>query len=291
MREPFKIAIIVNGFFGSPKFSDIYSRLKEAADRRGFLAQIFENTAFVTDCSVLSLASDFDLCIFWDKDIRLAGRLEKAGLKVMNCARAIEVCDDKQLTYDVLKDKGIPMPKTMALPFTYENTGYTRPDFLFDIEEELGIPFVIKENKGSFGAQVYLADSHEKACEIIKGIGGRPALAQEFISEIIANAAVYGADGVTFTAAAKKQLDEIEALGLDKMPVCMAKTQYSLSDDASKLGRPRGFSVTVRELRVSAGAGFIVALTGDILTMPGLPKKPAAEAMDIDESGRITGLF
>ena len=102
---------------------------------------------------------------------------------------------------------------------------------------------------------------------------------------------VYGADGVTFTAAAKKQLDEIEALGLDKMPVCMAKTQYSLSDDASKLGRPRGFSVTVRELRVSAGAGFIVALTGDILTMPGLPKKPAAEAMDIDESGRITGLF
>ena len=75
------------------------------------------------------------------------------------------------------------------------------------------------------------------------------------------------------------------------MPVCMAKTQYSLSDDASKLGRPRGFSVTVRELRVSAGAGFIVALTGDILTMPGLPKKPAAEAMDIDESGRITGLF
>jgi len=102
---------------------------------------------------------------------------------------------------------------------------------------------------------------------------------------------VYGADGVTFTAAAKKQLDEIEALGLDKMPVCMAKTQYSLSDDASKLGRPRGFSVTVRELRVSAGAGFIVALTGDILTMPGLPKKPAAEAMDIDETGRITGLF
>ncbi len=102
---------------------------------------------------------------------------------------------------------------------------------------------------------------------------------------------VYGADGVIFTAAAKKQLEEIEALGLDKMPVCMAKTQYSLTDDASKLGRPKGFSVTVRELRVSAGAGFIVALTGDILTMPGLPKKPAAEAMDIDESGRITGLF
>ena len=102
---------------------------------------------------------------------------------------------------------------------------------------------------------------------------------------------VYGADDVRFTDAAKKQLAEIESLGLDKMPVCVAKTQYSLTDDVSRIGRPKGFSVTVRELRVSAGAGFIVALTGDILTMPGLPKKPAAEAMDIDERGRITGLF
>ena len=90
---------------------------------------------------------------------------------------------------------------------------------------------------------------------------------------------------------AKKQLAEIEALGLDKMPICMAKTQYSLSDDATKLGRPEGFRITVKELRISAGAGFIVALTGNILTMPGLPKKPAAENMDIDVNGKITGLF
>lgn len=103
--------------------------------------------------------------------------------------------------------------------------------------------------------------------------------------------AIYGADGVDFTAPAKKQLAEIEALGLDKMPICMAKTQYSLSDDATKLGRPEGFRITVKELRISAGAGFIVALTGNILTMPGLPKKPAAENMDIDVNGRITGLF
>ena len=102
---------------------------------------------------------------------------------------------------------------------------------------------------------------------------------------------IYGADGVDFTGPAKKQLAEIEALGLDKMPVCMAKTQYSLSDDPTKLGRPEGFRITVKELRISAGAGFIVALTGDILTMPGLPKKPAAENMDIDVHGRITGLF
>ena len=102
---------------------------------------------------------------------------------------------------------------------------------------------------------------------------------------------IYGADGVDFTAAAKKQLREIEELGFDRMPVCMAKTQYSLSDDATKLGRPSGFRITVRELRVSAGAGFIVALTGNILTMPGLPKHPAAENMDIDKDGRIVGLF
>ncbi len=103
--------------------------------------------------------------------------------------------------------------------------------------------------------------------------------------------AIYGADGVDFTAPAKKQLAEIEALGLYKMPICMAKTQYSLSDDATKLGRPEGFRITVKELRISAGAGFIVALTGNILTMPGLPKKPAAENMDIDVNGKITGLF
>ena len=102
---------------------------------------------------------------------------------------------------------------------------------------------------------------------------------------------IYGADGVVFTNDAKKQLKEIEELGLDKMPVCMAKTQYSLSDDATKLGCPTGFTITVRELKVSAGAGFIVALTGNILTMPGLPKHPAAENMDIDENGKITGLF
>jgi formate--tetrahydrofolate ligase len=102
---------------------------------------------------------------------------------------------------------------------------------------------------------------------------------------------IYGADGVEFTAQAKKSLAEIEHLGFDKMPVCMAKTQYSLSDDPAKLGRPQGFTITVRELRISAGAGFIVALTGNILTMPGLPKHPAAENMDIDKNGKITGLF
>ena len=102
---------------------------------------------------------------------------------------------------------------------------------------------------------------------------------------------VYGGDGVIFTPNAKKQIEEIKAIGCDKLPVCVAKTQYSFSDDMTKLGAPQGFKVTVRNLKVSAGAGFIVALTGDIMTMPGLPKVPAAEKIDVDENGIITGLF
>ena len=98
---------------------------------------------------------------------------------------------------------------------------------------------------------------------------------------------IYGADGVIFTPQAKKELDKLEALGFGNMPICMAKTQYSLTDDATKLGRPSGFKITVRQLNVSAGAGFIVALTGNIMKMPGLPKVPAAEKIDIDENGVI----
>ena len=93
------------------------------------------------------------------------------------------------------------------------------------------------------------------------------------------------------TPNAKKQAQQLTELGFDKMPICMAKTQYSFSDDAALLGAPKDFTVTVRNLKVSAGAGFIVALTGDIMTMPGLPKVPAAEKIDVDENGRITGLF
>ena len=102
---------------------------------------------------------------------------------------------------------------------------------------------------------------------------------------------IYHADGVELTGAAKKQLAQLEALGLDRVPVCMAKTQYSFSDDPALLGAPKGFTVTVRNIKISAGAGFIVALTGDIMTMPGLPKSPAAERIDVDENGKITGLF
>ena len=102
---------------------------------------------------------------------------------------------------------------------------------------------------------------------------------------------VYHADGVVIAASAKKQLKQLTELGFDKLPICMAKTQFSFSDDASKLGAPRGFKITVREIKVNAGAGFLVAKTGNIMTMPGLPKVPASERIDIDANGKITGLF
>ena len=102
---------------------------------------------------------------------------------------------------------------------------------------------------------------------------------------------IYGAEGADYTNTAEKQIKEIEKMGFNEMPICIAKTQYSLSDDAEKIGRPKNFRVTVREIKISAGAGFIVVLLGNIMTMPGLPKKPAAENMDITNDGKITGLF
>ena len=102
---------------------------------------------------------------------------------------------------------------------------------------------------------------------------------------------IYGADGVVYEPAAQKQITKIEAMGFGKFPICMAKNQYSFSDDAKKLGRPENFDIHIREVYVDAGAGFVVALTGSVMTMPGLPKVPAANNIDVSEDGKITGLF
>ena len=112
---------------------------------------------------------------------------------------------------------------------------------------------------------------------------------EDKITAIVKN--IYRGNGVVIAPAAKKEIDKLTSLGFDKLPVCMAKTQYSFSDDMTKLGAPENFTVTVRNVKVSAGAGFVVALTGDIMTMPGLPKSPAAERIDVDDDGKISGLF
>ncbi len=165
---------------------------------------------------------------------------------------------------------------------------------------ELGVNVALSEvwAKGGEGGQA-LADEVVRLCEegdaegrsaqtFQFAYGDDLSLAQKI--EAIATR-VYHADGVDFEPKAAAELKKLEDLGFGGMPVCMAKTQYSFSDDAKKLGAPRGFRITVRNAKVSAGAGFVVALTGDIMTMPGLPKVPAAERIDVDETGKISGLF
>lgn len=165
---------------------------------------------------------------------------------------------------------------------------------------ELGVNVALSEvwAKGGEGG-LALADEVVRLCENGDEAGrsadtfqfsyGDDLSLREKIEAVAKN--VYRADGVDFEAKAAKEMAKLEKLGFDGMPVCMAKTQYSFSDDQTKLGAPRGFRITVRDVKVSAGAGFVVALTGNIMTMPGLGKSPAAFKIDVDETGKITGLF
>lgn len=158
---------------------------------------------------------------------------------------------------------------------------------------EMGVNVVLSDvwAKGGAGAQE-LAKEVVRLCEQPSKMQYAYELDGSIEDKISAIATrIYHADGVDFIAQAKKQIAKLAELGFSGLPICMAKTQYSFSDDAAKVGAPEGFRITVRNVKVSAGAGFIVALTGDIMTMPGLPKKPAALGIDVDESGKITGLF
>ena len=139
---------------------------------------------------------------------------------------------------------------------------------------------------------VELAEEIVRLCEQPNDFTYSYALTEDIKSKIAAVVQkVYGGEGITVMPQAEKQIAALEKLGFADLPVCIAKTQYSFSDDASRPGAPEGFTVTVKNVKVSAGAGFIVVLTGDIMTMPGLPKVPAAENIDVDENGKISGLF
>jgi formate--tetrahydrofolate ligase len=173
-----------------------------------------------------------------------------------------------------------------------------------DTEAELEM---IRTACGKFGVNVALSEvwgkggagGQELAQEVLRVMDQEPnhfAFAYDLdapLTEKIEAVArrIYGADGVDFAPAAAKELKRLEELGYGKLPICMAKTQYSFSDDPGKLGAPEGYRITVRKAKVSAGAGFVVVLTGEVMTMPGLPKVPAAESIDVDENGRIVGLF
>ncbi len=167
-------------------------------------------------------------------------------------------------------------------------------EFIIEKCRSLGVNVVLSDvwAKGGEGGKD-LAKEVVRLCEEEKGNFTFSYEDSDSISEKIENVVkkVYGGNGVVFAPAAKKQLNQLEEMGFGSLPVCIAKTQYSFSDDPKKLGAPDDFQVTVKNLKVSAGAGFIVVLTGDIMTMPGLPKVPAAENIDVDENGNITGLF
>lgn len=166
-------------------------------------------------------------------------------------------------------------------------------DYVKDYCTEKGADFALSDvfaNGGNGGVE--LAQKVVEACEKpsdFKFIYDDELTVREKVEAVARE--IYRADGVNFTASAEKALKEITSLGGDKLPVCIAKTQYSLSDDPTRLGAPTGFTITVRDLKLSNGAGFVVVYTGDIMTMPGLPKVPAAERIDVDENGVITGLF
>ena len=167
-------------------------------------------------------------------------------------------------------------------------------DFIIEKCKELGVNVVLSTvwADGGKGGEA-LAKEVVRLCEEEKG-DFTYSYADELSLEEKINAVVtkvYGGKGVTILPAAKKQLQTLTELGFGKCPVCIAKTQYSFSDDPKKLGAPEDFTVTVRQVKVSAGAGFVVVLTGDIMTMPGLPKRPAAEKIDVDDNGVISGLF
>lgn len=166
-------------------------------------------------------------------------------------------------------------------------------DFIKNYCTSLGADFALSEvfAKGGEGgrelAEKVVASCEKESC--FKPLYPLELTIKEKISEIAGN--IYGADGVIYTTAADKAIADIEKLGAGDLPVCIAKTQYSLSDDPTLLGRPKNFNITVRDVRLSNGAGFVVVYTGDIMTMPGLPRVPAAEKIDVDADGKITGLF
>ena len=167
-------------------------------------------------------------------------------------------------------------------------------EFIIAKCKELGVNVILSDvwAKGGDGG-IELANEVVRLCEEEKGDFTYSyelnTTIEEKIDAVVRK--IYGGDGVIFTPNAQKQIKQIAEMGFSDCPVCMAKTQYSFSDDATKLGAPTGFKVTVKNVKISAGAGFIVVLTGDIMTMPGLPKVPAAERIDVDENGVISGLF
>lgn len=257
----------------------------------GFGADLGAEKFFDIKCRMAGLSPDAVVLVATIRAIKYNGGVSKQDLDIENLEALEAGIANLEKHIENLHKYGVPVVVTLN-SFLTDTEKETQ--FVKKFCEERGCEFALSEvwEKGGEGG-IALA---KKVLETLETKESRFEVLYEDscpLSEKISIIAkeIYGADGVSFVPAARKQLQKLEELGFGSLPVCMAKTQYSLSDDPALLGRPSQFEITVREAYVSAGAGFVVVLTGAVMTMPGLPKKPAAFGIDVNEDGCITGLF
>ena len=257
----------------------------------GFGADLGAEKFFDIKCRKAGLKPDAVVLVATIRALKYNGGVPKDELSTPNLEALKKGIVNLEKHIENLQKFGVPVVVTLNsfVTDTDEETAFVEK-FCKDRDCEFALAEVWE--KGGEGG-VALANKVLETLEIKKS-NFKPLYEDDLsIKEKIEKVAkeIYGADGVTYAPAAERELKRITDLGMDKFPVCMAKTQYSLSDDAKKLGRPTGFKINVREVYVSAGAGFVVAINGAIMTMPGLPKKPAAYQIDVNDDGVITGLF
>lgn len=257
----------------------------------GFGADLGAEKFFDIKCRMAGLKPDAAVLVATVRALKYNGGVKKSelGEENLEALRAGIVNLEKHI--ENLQKYGVPVVVTLNafVTDTEEETAFVK-----QFCEERGCEFAISEvwehgGEGGIALAEKVLETLEKKESCFMPIYGDEKSLKEKIHTVAAE--IYGADDVIYSSAAEKQLEKLEKLGFGSLPVCMAKTQYSLSDDPSLLGRPAGFSLSVREVYVSAGAGFVVALTGTVMTMPGLPKEPAAYRIDVNEEGKITGLF
>ena len=257
----------------------------------GFGADLGAEKFFDIKCRKAGLAPDAVVLVATVRALKYNGGVAKADLGTENLDALKKGIVNLEKHIENLQKFGVPVVVTLN-SFVTDTKGET--DYVEQFCRERGCEFALSEvwEKGGKGG-IELANKVLLTLEQ-KESHFKPLYPDDMsLEDKIATVAreIYGADGVTYSAAAKKELKRIADMGMSSFPVCMAKTQYSLSDDQTKLGRPNGFTINVREVYVSAGAGFVVAVTGSIMTMPGLSKNPAAYGIDVNDDGVITGLF
>jgi formate--tetrahydrofolate ligase len=257
----------------------------------GFGADLGAEKFFDIKCRFGDLKPDAAVIVATVKALKYNGGVNKKELGTENLEALKEGFKNLEKHIENVKKFGVPAVVAIN---KFPTDTEAELDYILKTCRELGAEAVLSEvwAKGGEGGED-LAKAVINACENKESNFKLLYDVNSSIVEKIETIAkeVYGADGVDFTKKCQKQIANIEKMGFDKMPICMAKTQYSLTDDPTILGRPTGFKITVREIKVSKGAGFLVALTGDVMTMPGLPKVPAANKIDILPDGEIVGLF